>query len=313
MSAAAEHSPLTCVTYSTAITSIRRLYEDHTSTSFHLPESLRESDLIIEILSKQYQKSTLLNFISAVLWILNKQTDTTYTEEYIESIKQSYRNHGAQIKAQIERNQIGKEFQLTEKEQKSFLVWEKILETYHRMLQHVNKRNYNSFMDFVIVSLYVLHPPVRADYANMKLFIEDSHIPENESGNYCVLQTNPRFVFQKYKTAKHRGTTVIPITAELHDILMDWAELNTSDYLLSTSVKSTQTLRPMSENTLSKRITAIFMKHTAIPVTINTLRHSFISYMSKHDQEYDNKRNNADKMMHSLSMADRYRRMVYLE
>jgi hypothetical protein len=35
--------------------------------------------------------------------------------------------------------------------------------------------------------------------------------------------------------------------------------------------------------------------------------------MSKHDQEQTNKQNNANKMMHSLSMADKYRRMVYLE
>jgi integrase len=191
--------------------------------------------------------------------------------------------------------------------------WEDILKTYTTISINVSKSNYNTFMDFVIVSLYVLHPPVRADYANMKFFIDDSFVPVNESENYCVLQTNPRFVFNKYKTAKHNGTTVIHIESELHDILLDWAEINTSNYLLSSYTQYKNEFKPFSENTLSKRITSIFMKFADVPVTINTLRHSFVSFMSKNDQEYTQKQNNAAKMMHSISMADKYRRMVYLD
>jgi hypothetical protein len=36
--------------------------------------------------------------------------------------------------------------------------------------------------------------------------------------------------------------------------------------------------------------------------------------MTKHEMEnYDKRKETANKMMHSLSMADKYRRMVYLD
>ena len=308
-----EYSELTCANYSQAITSVRRIYEDTYKLSFKLPETFVESDKIMQMLSTKYQKSTLINFVSAILWSLNKLDRKSYTESYISEISAKYRAHSSEIKSQIERDKIGKEFQLTEKEQKSFIRWEDILKMYATISKNVSKSNYNTFMDFVIVSLYILHPPVRADYANMKFFIEDSFVPVNESENYCVLQTNPRFVFNKYKTAKHNGTTVIHIEPELHEILLDWAEINTSNYLLSSYVQSKNEFKPFSENTLSKRITSIFTKYANVPATINTLRHSFVSFMSKNDQEYSLKQNNAAKMMHSISMADKYRRMVYLE
>jgi integrase len=242
------------------------------------------------------------------LWKL-RQFDTDVSQ----SIQVDYQKHGKNIKEEMERSLIGKEFELTEKEKKTFMLWEDIQKIYSEISRTVDRTNYNSFMDYVVISLYVLHPPVRADYANMRIFIDESHIEKNIEENYCVLQTNPRFVFQQYKTAKDKGITVVPMDNELHNILLDWIEINPSDYLLSSYVISKKIYKPFTETTLCKRITAIFLKYSDTPVTINTLRHSFISFMSRYDQEYDKKRANADKMMHSMAMADKYRRMVYIQ
>jgi hypothetical protein len=157
---------------------------------------------------------------------------------------------------------MGKEFELTEKEKKSFMKWEDILEFYKNVSKDLIKTNYNRFLEFVIVSLYVLHPPVRADYADMRVFIDDSLIPTNYKENYCVLQTNPRFVFNKYKNSKHKGTTIIQIDNELHSILMDWMEINQSDYLLSSYIQSKSIYKPFTEGCLCRRLTLIFTKYT---------------------------------------------------
>lgn len=312
MTTNSDYSNLTCIRYNQALTSIRKIYEETLHSTFQNPESLRtHSQQIIEMLSTRYQKSTMVNFISAILWNLSRLDQSSIS--YIDELSETYRAYGKTIKDDIEHSRIGKEFQLTDKEKKSFMIWEDILKIYTNVSSNVHSSHYNQFMDFVILSLYVLHPPARADYANMKLFIDDSHVPPSCPDNYCVLQTNPRFVFNQYKTAKHRGSTTILIDPELHNILLDWAQLNSSDYLLASYASSTQTYTPITENKLSKKITSIFVKYSKRPVTINTLRHSFISYMSKHDQEHNTKKNNANKMMHSLSMADKYRRMVYLE
>lgn len=306
------YSDLTCIRYNHALSSIKNLYETTFRTEYHYPTTLHEhSDQIMEMLSQKYQESTLVNFVSAVLWSVNQLDRSQYPEEFVNDTCDKYRVHGKRLKDSIDQQRAGREFQLTEKEQKSFMIWEDILQLYETISKQIDLTRYSSFLDYVILSLYILQPPVRADYANMNMFIEDSFIPDDFSENYCVLQTNPRFVFHKYKTAKHRGTTVVPMDDRLHDILIQWAHINTSDFLLSSIVQSTQTFKVMTENTLSKRLTSIFLTYSKKPVTINTLRHSFISFMSKYDQEYDKKCNNADKMMHSLSMADRYRRLVY--
>ena len=308
------YSHHTILRYNQAITSIRRIYEDECNKKIKIPEDLDiDCDKIIEMLKLHYELPTLNNFISGILWYLSTMNDSVHTIEYINSIKDKYRVHASNIKATMERNKIGKEFELTEKEMKTFMKWEDIVTFYQDLKKSFNRADYNSFLEFVIVSLYVLHPPVRADYANMMIFIDDSHIPLEYVDNYCVLQTNPRFVFNKYKNSKSKGTTIINIDPELHDILLDWMEINTSNYLLSSYFKSKNEYNVFTEGTLCRRISLIFNKYNNIPVTINTLRHSFISYMSKHEMEqHSKKQDTAQKMMHSSMMADKYKRMVYL-
>jgi len=302
-----QYSSKTVVQYNSCITSIRRLYLDKVKDEFVIPDTFQDSDTIMKLLLETYKKATTMNFVSAILWKL-RETNTDEAND----IMPLYHEQAKLLKADIERDKIGKECELTEKEKKSFMLWEDIQQVYSKIAQGLNRLDYNSFLDFVVVSLYVLHPPVRADYEHMLVFIDDTHVPDKVKGNYCVLHDNPRFVFQEYKNSRHKGTTVIPMDEELHDILLDWMELNNSDYLLSSYFPSSNKYKPFSDTTLSRRMTEIFMRHANRPVSINTLRHSFISFMARHDQEYTKKRDNAEKMMHSVIMSDQYRRMVYL-
>lgn len=306
------YSNHTIIRYNQAITSVRRIYEDTFKKQIKLPEDLdKECDKIVEMLKPHYEMPTLINFISAIQWYLSNINDTQYALEYINTIKEKYRAHGKTIKETIERNRIGKEFELTEREKKTFMKWEDVLKFYQNLKTKLDKSNYNKFLEFIIVSLYVLHPPARADYANMRVFIDDSQILPNYSENYCVLQTNPRFVFNRYKMEKLKGTVIVDIEPELHNIIIDWMEINQSDYLISGYNKSIKRYNIFKEGTLCRRLSLIFKKYTKIPVSINTLRHSFVSYNSKYDQEYNKKKENAHKMMHTPNMADNYRRMIY--
>ena len=300
------YSKYTIKSYEQSLQSLRRLYLREKKVEMGA-DALADADEIMRLLEAEYQPQTVINFISAVLWHTECMEFTECTQ-----LREAYQAHGARLKQSIEEAKAGKEHELTPKEQQSFMIWEDILRVSSELLKGLDKTSYNHFMDFVIVSLYTLHPPARADYANMRLFIEDSLVPPDFTDNYCVLQTDPRFVFQQYKTAKHKGTTVVPMDETLHAILLDWAAVHPSPFLLALYHGPTQSYRALSENALSKRITSIFLKYAARPVTINTLRHSFISYMSKCDQLLDTKRANATRMMHSKTMADRYRRLVYL-
>lgn len=306
MSAERQYSAKTTSQYSSCIATIQKHYRDHFKKDFILPDSFKDSQEILDILYTSYKKQTVMNFVSAILWKI-KETPSDKSRELLEL----YHRHAKHLKTEIQKEKNATDFQLTEKEQKSFMLWEDIQKIYNRILQSLDRYNYNSFLDFVVVSLYVLHPPVRADYEHMRVFIDDSHVPHDIKENYCVLQTDPRFVFQQYKTFKYKGVTVVPIDPELHNILLDWIEVNPSDYLLSSYVVSKKEYKPFTDTTLCKRVTSIFMKYSQIPVTINTLRHSFISFMSRNDQDSIRKRDNANKMMHSIGMAEHYRRIVY--
>ena len=308
MSAEREYSDKTSAQYKSCIASLCRIYTDSLKKEFSFPNSVQDSNQILSLLTPKYKKGTIRNYISAILWKLR----TEHADSSLE-LQQSYTKHGLLLKEETEREMSGREFELTEKEEKSFMYWEDILEVYYQVSQSLDRANYNSFLEFVILSLYVLHPPVRADYANMRVFIDDSLLPKKITENYCVLQTNPRFVFQQYKNAKCRGTTIVPIDPELHDILLDWMDINDTDYLLSSYVPSKKAFIPLSENALTKRVISIFNHYAKKPVSINTLRHSFISFVTKNDQDYYAKQDNASKMMHSMYMADKYRRMVYLK
>jgi hypothetical protein len=308
MSADREYSAKTSAQYKSCITSLCRIYTDSLKKEFSFPHSVQDPDQIMSLLIPKYKKGTVRNYISAILWKLR----TEHPDNFLE-LQQSYTKHGLLLKEETQREMSGREFELTEKEMKSFMYWEDILEVYSKVSQSLVRTNYDSFLEFVILSLYILHPPVRADYANMRIFIDDSLLPKRITDNYCVLQTNPRFVFQQYKNAKCHGTTIIPIDPELHNILLDWMDVNESDYLLSSYVPSKRAFLPLSENALTKRIISIFNQRAKKPVSINTLRHSFISFVTKNDQDYYAKQDNASKMMHSTYMAEKYRRMVYLK
>jgi hypothetical protein len=300
MSDTRTYSSTTCAQYNSCIQSFQRIFADTQSTDFTIPHSLHNDSLILELLLAIHSKPTVLNYISAFLWKLRQLPSDN------SPLISVYQSHSARIKEEILHDRAGTQFDLTQKESNSFLIWEDILSFYSLLSTSFDKSNFHSFQDFVIISLYVLHPPVRADYAHMRVFIDDSLIPSDFSDNYCVLQTNPRFVFQQYKTAKHKGVTTIPIDPELHDILSDFIDSFPSSFLLSS-----QSVKPLSESALCKRISSIFLRFAHKPVTINTLRHSFISFMSRNDQDFLRKQDNANKMMHSLSMADNYRRIVY--
>lgn len=312
-----QYSSQTTTAYNRCLASIEQLFELHTQQKFRFPLSYQtDSDKIIEILRLRYEKQSAINFISAILWKLRTHTQHVDGMD-IPATCILYSNHAAQLKEEKRQAMLGKEFKLTEREQKTFMKWEDILVIYDKIRNELDRSDldtisYDRFLDFVMVSLYVLQPPVRADYANMRWFIADEFVPDDIAENYCVLQTNPRFVFQQYKTVHSHGVVTVPICDELHQILIDWCYVNDSDYLLARYVKSMDKLVPMKENTLTKRMGAIFVRHGGKPVNLGTFRHSFVSYHSKHDQDLHRKQKHAEQMMHTPAVADLYyRRMVY--
>lgn len=304
----------TLTRYNQIIKTITKAYNSNYNSSLPILQILNNHNNVISLIKQKYAESTSLTYISAILWYIKQMyNNKDISEKEYGLLKSYYTSHHGNILSDSIENTKKRDGELTEKENKNYLYWEEVLNVRKEMLAVLDKGVYNDLLDFLIVSLYTLHPPIRADYGNMKVFLDNKSVPENYKENYCVINTDPRFVFWKFKNA---GITNLPVVIkieneELYDIIMDWLNINDSGYLLAVYRPGIKKFSPMSENCLSQRVKSIFKLWTTKGASINTLRHSFISYNTKDDYKLAEKRVIASKMMHTPAMVDVYRRDVY--
>ena len=263
-----------------------------------------------------FKLNTGTSYISAVIWHI--RTKLFKREELLPQCSEAieyYRDLQDKNKEIFQKQEYDRNFSLTDREEKTFIRWEDFMMLQKSMDEDSDTRsNYASFLDFVIVSLYTLHPPVRLDYCNMDVYLNDEDIPESQTNNYvCMFPDSGQgyFAFLKYKTYKTHGVQTIQIDDKLHAILTEWLSVNNGPHLLCTYSKNKDVYKSLSENSLSKRLARIFELHFGRLASVNILRHSFISYQSRNDQPIMEKRENARKMLHTSLEADEYRRYVY--
>lgn len=307
-----EVSAITITNYNNCIQQIKKAYNllyGNDDPYSGISTLITKPSKVMTALNARYKTTTIGTILSAIIWSLrtayiNKSDNVTPLEIHMYMLIQR------QIVEVRNAKQEELDGKLTEKEEKNFIPWETVLKARAAMEAKLDTTSFRDMADFVIVALYTYNPPIRADYANMRVFVFDDDVPIDYKDNYCVIDSpKPRFVFWKFKTATGTEAVVNPIHPTLHTILLNWLDINTSKYLLaSTTVNG---FIPMTENALSQRVRMIFNRWAGRTASINTLRHSFISYNSRDDQHVRQKETNAKMMMHSTAMADNYRRYVY--
>lgn len=151
--------------------------------------------------------------------------------------------------------------------------------------------------DYLIYCLYTLHPPMRADYWNMRVvkYLTKKR-KEDKENNYCILHDNEgRFIFNKFKTSDTHGQIDIPICDELYDMLKKTAKMD---------MPLLQTVH--SANALSKRVTEIFEKLSGKTMGIGLLRHSYITTFLSTVRSLREKTSMAYRMGHSWFTQETY-------
>lgn len=110
-----------------------------------------------------YADSTMNGYISAILHTLSSVDETP------KNIKLKKMLSDKAIKLRIVMTDKNIQKELSEKEKKNFVSWDSILKIYKKMKEYCEKTNdIKIYSDFVLISLYVLHPPRRIkDYAQM--------------------------------------------------------------------------------------------------------------------------------------------------
>jgi len=192
---------------------------------------------------------------------------------------------------------------LTAEEKDKYAEWPEILSTVEEKVFPA-VCDLASYQDYLIVSLYTLMPPLRLDYAEMKVVAQE---PEKPEGNYLVFggaNKKPYILLTQYKTARRYGNQRIEVPKKMVGILKEWRTMQDTDYLLVSPASN----NPMPAWELGQTITRVFEKHLGKSVGVNVLRHSYITWMRKDELAPKKSNELAKAMLHSAGMSQFYRR-----
>lgn len=209
---------------------------------------------------KNITDSGIRTYLCAVLWYLkqhNVQHDAIQPiSQKISSISQSYTE-------KYDKNI------LSDKEKSSYLDWQQILNVFDTLYSK-RLHSQTAFKKCISLAFYVLFPPRRIlDYSNMIAVQNLSNT--NDAQNFFVIDQQ-LFIFSNYKNSKVYGQQTFNVPHKLYSLLLDY----TTKYNLLN-----KPLIGSSESQLSNKIIHIFLSHTNTPASVNTLRHSFINFMSQ--------------------------------
>lgn len=238
-------------------------------------------DEVIDYLKELSTFSNRKLYTSAILYSYGEDTPPS---EYKDFIK-------IQFEAQTKKDD---EQKLSKKQDDKYLAWSELVDVQKKLADMENK-NKTQWREYLVVSLYTLINPIRADYGNMKVVRGTFGL-----GNELVLgDRRPYFHLRDYKTAKTYGDVKIEIPNELCEVIDDWFVFlgQEPEYLLD---------QVYSSKTLSNYIRRTFEKYTGKAVGINLLRHARITHELSTPKSILEKRKLASSMLHSKERSEKY-------
>lgn len=159
-------------------------------------------------------------------------------------------------------------------------------------------------LDKLLVGLYTYLPPQRADYTPMIIV---KRLPKTlvDGMNYVViLKKSARFVFHAYKTAKVYGDRIVNVPPPLFALLIAYLGERRDGYLLHDGPM------PWTPTRLGDNLRRIFLKAFGKLISINALRHSYITKECAGMPSLSALESAAAAMDHSLIWHQTYRHIT---
>ena len=244
--------------------------------------------------------------ISTLQYLDDLEVSNGTKKNYLSAIIHTFKERGVVIPSPYtqkmatyfdEMNRIADSQTLTKNQKKNMMSWEDILAAQADYASQVRLDDFQDMRDFLILSLYTLNDPVRADYGDMKIYLFKE--PKDVTGNYLVWGTKRRqFIFNDYKTSRSMGKIKIPVSLPLQKVLIQWFGFtHNMDWLLG---------EERSANWLTIKVRSIMKRLTGKEVGINILRHARITYLLEGQQSILSKNPVAKNMLHSRSTQEKY-------
>jgi len=233
---------------------------------------------------KPITPNTKKMYLATSLWYVSNNSKN---EEHCAALREAKNKLVATIRRTVKRHV------LTGTQIDNYMNWSDILNVYEKV-KSVRDRSPLAYKTYVLLSLYVKLCPRRLkDYALMRITDSDDNLDKNY--NYYVTHRSC-FVFSNYKTKKRYRTQYIGVPDELNAILKEYIEkYKVSGDLLGLTVRA-----------IEMRLLRLFNKHAKKQVSVNILRHSYISWMIDSGKMKGNEFLVSRLMGHSMSMQKDY-------
>jgi hypothetical protein len=213
---------------------------------------------------------------------------------------------------------------MTETQKKNWIEWKEVQTKWETLRDEVNtfknsksitKKNFDTLLDFVVLSLYVLIPPRRnKDFLFMYILLKPMTAEEKlepEIKNYFDVE-NQQFIFNVYKTQKFYGQQVEDVPDDLFDILKIWIKFHPIINMNSAGRKPREVKLFVNHdgspytlvNFITLRLNKIFEKKVASTM----LRHIYITHKfgPEFEELYKEAKNTAAKMSHDIEQQRKY-------
>ncbi len=161
--------------------------------------------------------------------------------------------------------------------------------------------------DKIIYAYYTLQPPRRCEDVYMLTVIKSSEDNLDNDKNYIVIDDDNspiEVIYNKYKTNKIYGRQTIKISNEILKSVI-------REYIYKNDIKDGERLyrRFSTANTFGDAIKRVFSKVYGKKITLNNIRHSYITWEMRELRSVNYLSNLAMMMGHSMEEQQLYRRI----
>jgi hypothetical protein len=176
-------------------------------------------------------------------------------------------------------------------------------------LKKLTKDRTEPTQENMLIHLYTMIAPSRLDFHNLLIVRPNQQVKEQKQ-NYIQLLTKKKakLVLQEYKTSQTYGKNEIDLPLKLVAFLNEYIEEHPDNIYLFE--KQTNNHQPFgSPETFARYLKDVFFKLTGKKISVDLLRHSFITDFRSGDISLKAKEKVAKQMGNSVETQEHYRRI----
>jgi len=195
----------------------------------------------------------------------------------------------------------------SKKHQENFIPYDELVKKYKQVKDKLN------WKDKLMYGLYVLQPPLRADYGDVKLILDSDETDYSDINENYFLIDKMKMIINQYKSNKvmnkdgefiHKPL-IFDVDDDVYDLIYDSVKLGIEEFgEMRTYLIEDRFGKKMKPNTLSKNITRISMSLFGKPIGIQEIRTIYCSRFQLQDEDcsIETILEDAGKMGHSISV-----------